>query len=311
MNVASRWRKFSPTPVEFVLLSVIWGASFVAIEVGVAQVPPLLFAAVRFDLAGAVMLAVAAVAGERLVPRGRHEWTAVGLAGGLLVGGHHALLYLGAERVPGAVAAIVVSLVPVLTVLFATATLREERLEGLQHVGVVVGFLGVVVVAGADASGGVGAPAGVGLVFLSAVVFALGSVALRPFQTALSSASFAGWMMVLGAVPLHAASALRGDSLGVWTPSAVGAVLYLSLGASVVAYLVYFRLFDRVGPSELNLVSYLQPVATTAISWALLGYVLEPATVGGLLVIFLGFALVKHRALWRLAVPRRARARSW
>ncbi|MUW15910.1 EamA family transporter, partial [Halorubrum sp. CBA1125] len=67
--------------VAFVLLSTLWGTSFVAIEAGLHYFPPLLFAGVRYAIAGAVVLAYAALAPDRWVPRGRSEWLGVAVAG--------------------------------------------------------------------------------------------------------------------------------------------------------------------------------------------------------------------------------------
>lgn len=279
----------------------MWGSSFVAIEVGIGSIPPLLFAAVRYDIAGLLMLGIAVVTTNRCLPRTRVDALAVGVGGVLLFGLHHALLYLGQQYVSGAVAAVIVSLVPVVTVLVAATALPDGTLTPLQYVGVGLGFLGVTVVAvpSPDALGSASL-LGVGLVFLAAAAMAVASVALQPLSPSLSSSALQAWSMLVGAVVLHAGSALRGESLTVaWTPSLIASLAYLSLVSGVAAYLLYFDLLDRIGATELNLVSYAQPVAATAFSWLLFGTLVEATTVGGLLTIFGGFALVKRRALGR------------
>ena len=298
VRAAGRWL----VPMQFLLLSALWGVSFVAIQVGLREMPPLLFAALRYDLAGLVMLAVAVGTTTHWHPRTGREWLATGVAGGFLIAVHHALLYLGQQHVSGAVAAVVLSLVPVLTALFAAVALPNERFDAPQYGGVILGFAGVVaIVAPTSGTLAVGSTIGVGLVLLSAAAFAFGSVALRPLSTDLPLRSMQAWGMLIGSGLLHVVSALRGEPVAIpLTPTSLGALAYLSLGSGVAAYLLYFDLLDRIGPSELNLVSYLQPVVATLVSWAFLGELIDSSTLAGLLAIFVGFALVKRAAIVRV-----------
>jgi len=301
MDVRSPLRSQNRVPIEFVTLSAMWGISFVAIQIGLREMPPLLFAALRYDVAGLGLLALAVGTTAHWRPQTSREWLATAVAGVFIIGVHHALLYLGQQHVSGAVAAVVVSLVPVLTAVFAAVPFPEERLDGIQYGGVVFGFAGVAAIV-APTSGPfvVGSTIGVGLVFLSAVAFALGSVALRPLSTALPLRSMQAWAMLFGAGLLHGASFLRGEPFTVpTTPTSLGALAYLSIGSGVVAYLLYFDLLDRIGPSELNLVSYFQPVVATIVSWAFLGQLIDSSTMAGLFAIFVGFALVKRAVIVR------------
>ena len=296
----------------FVLLATLWGGSFVAIEIGLHYFPPLLFAGLRYAVAGAIILGYAAVATDRWRPRAREEYLAVAVAGALVIAGYHALLYLGELHVSGAVAAVVVSLSPVLTAGFAALVL-DERLTLGKGIGFALGVAGVVVVAGFDPTDAATASAlGVGLVFLGGTCFALGAVLSRPLQADLPAAPLEGWAMVGGAGLLSAGGALRGESLSAihLTPTAVWSFLYLTLASGVVAFLLYFRLLDRIGPTRLNLVGYLEPVVATLLSWVLLGELIGPATVGGFLAIFAGFAVLHRRELGQLAVGLRSRLRT-
>jgi drug/metabolite transporter (DMT)-like permease len=296
--------KLLSNPVLFGLLATVWGGSFVAIEVGLTRVPPLLFAAFRYDVAGAVVLGYAALTRERWLPARRSEWLAVCASGALLIAAFHALLYLGQGYVSGAVAAIVVSLVPLLTAVFDHA-LGDLEIEPAGGVGLAFGFVGVAVVA--NPTPGAFDPStlvGVGLVFLAAVSFALGSVATGPLGSRLPVVPHQAWAMLVGGVVLHLASAVRGEPLvastAVWTPTVLAAFAYLVVASSVVGYLLYFELLDRVGPAELNLVNYLVPVVAAVVGWAALGQLLGPTAVTGFAVVFVGFALLKRDALCRV-----------
>jgi drug/metabolite transporter (DMT)-like permease len=312
MRSSDTWSYLSRTPVLFALLAVLWGSSFVAIEVGLAFFPPVLFAAIRYGGAGAIVLGYAVATTDRPLPRSRDDLLSVAAVGVFLIAGYHALLYLGEQQVSGALAAVVVSLSPVLTAAFAAPLFVEEHLDRLGVAGLLAGFLGVGVVANPGAtsllSAGVG---GLGLVLLGATSFAAGSVLARAFDAGMPLRALEGWGMVLGSGLLLAVGVARGESFAAiqWTGVAVVSLGYLTLLSGVVAFLVYFELLSRVGATEINLVGYLEPVVATLMSWLLLGHLVAASTLAGFAVIVTGFALVKHRALGRLfrsaGVPRR------
>ncbi|MFC5365416.1 DMT family transporter [Salinirubrum litoreum] len=300
MNLVQNYRILSRTPVLFVLLAVFWGTSFVAIEVGLHYFPPLLFAAIRYDVAGLLVLAYAVARFDSWRPRTRGEVAGILVAGLLVFGAHHSLLYLGQQYVSGSIASVLISLSPVLTAGFAGLLLSGESLDAKGIVGLLTGLTGVVIVLDSDPAQFFGADTlGIGLVFLSAVSFALGSVLTRPFESDLPIQATQGWAMVLGAVLLHLGSYVRGESASaiLWTPSAVASFVYLTLISGVLAFSIYFVLLERIGPAELNLVGYLEPVTATLVGLVVLGQPIAVTTVTGFVTIFAGFTLVKRDRL--------------
>ena len=305
--ISSRSRSLlSYTPLMFVLLAILWGGSFVAIEVGLHYFPPLLFAGIRYSVAGAIILGYAVVVADRWWPADRHEWLSVGVVGGFIIAGHHAFVYLGEQYVSGAIAAVVISLSPVLTAAFAAVVL-DERLTPVKVAGFVLGIAGVAVVADLGPANMLSTNVvGVGLVFAATVCFALGSVLVRPFRTDLPVTAMQGWAMVGGSAALFAVGGLRGESLTAieWTATGAASLAYLTLLSGVVAFAIYFALLDEVGAAQLNLVGYLEPVVATLFGWALLGQLVDAKTAAGFAIIFAGFALVKRRALTDLVASR-------
>jgi drug/metabolite transporter (DMT)-like permease len=285
----------------FLGLSVVWGAAFVAIKAGLAYFPPVLFAAVRYDVAGVLMVAYAAYATDHPVPRGRQEWWVTGVAGGaFMIAGYHALLFVGEQFTTSAVAAIVVGLNPVLTTAFARGLLPDERLAPVGVGGLLVGLSGVVVLANPDPANLLGsATRGPALVFGATASFALGSVLARRSDAGVPIETMEAWAMLLGAGLLHVASVVLGESpeAVAFTPEAALALSYLAVVASALGFLAYFELLELVGPVELNLVSYVAPVVAAAVGVALLGEAVTPRAVAGFLLIVAGFALVKRREL--------------
>ncbi|ELY48850.1 DMT family transporter [Natronorubrum bangense] len=289
------------TPLLFVLVGAIWGTTFPAVRAAVDVVPPVLFAALRFDATALLILGYAAVRGYRVRPT-RGEWASI-LAGGVfLIALHHALLFAGQQYVTSAVAAVVVATVPILTAALSRLLLPSTALGAVGVFGLGLGFLGTAIVANPDPAALYTAESlGVALIFAAAIAFALGAVLTQRTRTELPVASLQGWMMLAGAPVLHAASLSLGEPQSVdWTPAALLALVYLVPIAGGLGYLLYFDLLDRIGSVEINLVSYLLPVFAALVGWLALDEGLESTTIVGFLVVAVGFGLVKRRALARL-----------
>jgi drug/metabolite transporter (DMT)-like permease len=290
------------TTALFLLLGLLWGGSFVAIEVGLPYLPPVLFASYRFYIAGVAILGYAFVTTDHWRPRDRAEWFIVGITGVLIIGATHAFLYLGVPFISGDVAAIIISFSPVLTAVFASVVLND-RLTGLGVAGFLCGMAGIGLISKPDPSNLLSANVvGVGLVFLSATFWALGGVLTRPFRTELPVQSLQAWGMLLGAPLLHGVALARGESIVAvtWTSTAVWTLAYLGIMAGAVAFLIYFELLDRLGAAEINLIGYLEPVAATVISYLLLGRLIDVHSLAGFVAIFAGFVLIKRDAIREL-----------
>jgi drug/metabolite transporter (DMT)-like permease len=286
----------------FLVLAAVWGSAFVAINAGLAYFPPVLFAALRFDVAGVVMLAYAAYVVDDPIPRGRGEWTLVLVGATLLIAAYHAFLFVGETdpAVTSAVASVTIGLSPVLTTVFARAFLPSERLTVLGVAGLLVGLVGAGVLAAPDPSNlaGGGTVAKL-LVLVAAASFALGSVLTRALDANMRVETMEAWSMLLGAGLIHAVALGLGESMADirWTAEALLALGYLAVVASGLGFLIYFDLLDRLGPVEINLVSYVAPVFAALSGWLVLNEGLSVTTVVGFLLICCGFVLVKRTAI--------------
>ncbi len=286
--------------VLFSLLALSWGGSFVAIEIGLEYVPPLLFAALRYAVAGLVVLGYAAVVTSRSRPVGRSEWLAVVVGGVFVIALYHGLLYIGELYVSGAVAATVVSTAPILTVAFAGLLLPNQRLDAITIVGFVLGLIGVTfVVQPSRATLGSEMTIGVVLVFASAAAFALGSVLVRPIDAGLPIETLQAWSMLIGAGVLFGWAFASGESVSAIdvTPTAIVTYLYLTVISGIFAFLLYFALLERAGAIQVNLVGYAEPAVAIGISWLVLGSVVDALTILGLVTIVCGFVLIQRTAI--------------
>ncbi|WP_242695516.1 DMT family transporter [Halomontanus rarus] len=291
----------------FLLLGLLWGGSFVAIEIGLADFPPVLFASYRFYIAGVAILGFTLITTDHWRPRRYDEWLVAGIAGVLMIAGTHAFLYLGVPYISGDVAAIIISFSPVLTAVFASLLL-EDRLTRISLAGFFCGLVGIGLISQPDPSNLLSANViGVSLVFASAIVWALGTVLTRPLRTDMPVQSLQAWAMLIGAPLLHVTAIARGESAAAiaWTPVAAGTLAYLGIMAGTVAFLIYFELLDRLGAAEINLIGYLEPVAATGLSYLILGRLIDISSVAGFVAIFVGFALIKRTAIREITTSAR------
>jgi drug/metabolite transporter (DMT)-like permease len=283
--------------VLFVTLATMWGLSFPAISVGLEHLPPLLFAAFRYDTAAILLLGYAVATTDSWHPVGRNNLEAV-LGGGLFLVAGNGLLFIGQQTVPSGVAAILQALVPILTALWALALLGE-RLSAVGAVGVAVGFLGVGLIVQPD-PGNLLAGDTVGrLIVLGQVAsVSLGGVLVDRAAPSMERVAMTGWAMLLGGVVLHALSLGAGETApATAAPAALGAVVYLGVFSTALAFVIYFTLLERRGAFEASLVAYLVPLVATVAGVVLLGETVGPLSLAGFLVVFVGFALLKRRAL--------------
>ncbi|POG55908.1 DMT family transporter [Haloferax marisrubri] len=285
----------------FVLLAALWGGAYPAITVGLESFPPILYAALRLDLGAALLLAYVGWRADYWRPRTRRDWAVVAPAGLLALAGYSILQNVGQQTVPSAVASVLAGLIPILTVGFAKLFLPDERFGPVELLGVVVGFLGLVVITDPDPANLLGAnTAGQVVLVLAAASFALGGVLTQRIDAEIPFAARTAWAMVVAAIATHLASAASPtESLAQVDVSLAGlaGLVYLGVFASAVSYLLYFSLLPRLGSVELNLVTYATAGFGAVYSWLLFTEPVTAATLLGFGLILLGFGLLKWKRL--------------
>ena len=286
--------------VLFLLLSLLWGGSFIAIEVGLDYYPPVLYAAYRFDIAALVLVSYVLLTEREPFPRTRGDLAAILFSGGLSVAVNNTLLFVGQQYTTSGIASITYSLVPIATAAVAALWVGGSDLDARGAVGVVLAFVGVGLVAQPDpANLAGGVTIGVGLISVGVLAVSVGSVGLRTVETSFSSIALTGWAMLFGGLLIHGFSVgfRETQQLPSTELPALVALLFLGVLSSAVAYSIYFTLLDRLGAFEINLVSYVVPVVATVTGALLLAEPVTAFTVAGFVVIVVGFGLLKRHAI--------------
>lgn len=283
----------------FVAVTLLFGTAFPAVKAGLDFFPPLLFVAARNYLAAVLLLTYVWLTTEYQVPRDRRDWVAVVAGGAFLIGGV-GFGFVGQQFIASGVAAIIFSLSPIVTGLFAWVLLPEERLVGRDYIAVGLGFLGVAIIVRPDPAALLD-PTVVGkvLVFTAVSVVALGTVLVRRSRTAMPVPALTGWAMVVGATLQVGAAVALGESLASVriTPLALATILYLGVFAGVFGLVGYLVLMGDIGPVKANLVTYLTPIVSLFLGWLFLDEVIQPVTLVGFGVIVAGFALLESRSV--------------
>ena len=255
----------------------------------------------RYDVAGVLLLGYVATTPGEWRPQSQADWLTVFIGATLIIALYNALLFIGQQGVTSGVAAILIGMNPILATGFSRLLLPTERLGGIETLGLLLGFLGVGLVARPESTGWLVADLlAPGLVLLAAVCVALGSVLVQRVDSDLGTEGMVAWSTAIGALLLHAMSVgLPSESIAdvTVTPAAVAAVIYLAVFASAVGYVVYFDLLDRLGAIEINLVSYTVPVFAALSGWLVLDESLDTAAVTGFAVIVAGFVLLKQATI--------------
>ncbi|KTG08626.1 hypothetical protein AUR64_18340 [Haloprofundus marisrubri] len=286
----------------FVGIAAVWGTAFVATKAALDSFPPVTLAALRFSLAALALFAVVFAARKRWIPSGRGDWLPILAGGAFNIGLHHALLFAGQQYVSAALAATLLGLVPVATPIFTRLSNHDDSLSVTGAVGILVGFLSVVLMAQLDPTD-LSASVGAGLVLASALAWVLGAVLTREDDATLSPVSLQAWTLLVGALLLALATlALPGESL---TPAALssastdalGWLVYLALIPGAAGFFAYFRLLDRIGPIQAGLLEYAIPPFAALFGFFVLQESLAETTVVGFFGVFVAFLLVKSDSI--------------
>ena len=290
------------TLVLFVAAAVLFGTSFVGIKAAIGTVPPVLFAALRIDVAAIVLLTLVVVRGGYWRPRTRADVLGVLASAVFVLGANNVLLFLGQQHTTSGAAAIMYSLIPVVSPVFAMLLLDDERISAVDAVGILFGLAGVVVIVGPGSILGADGGAGQALVVVAAVAVAFGTVLLKRVGPTIGTIPLTAWAMVVAAIGIHAVSLGLGESPTqvAWSPTIVAAILYVGMPATAAAYPVYFALLAEAGPVRGNLVAYAMPIVATLAGWAFLGESISAGTILGFGVIVSGFLLVQRESVARI-----------
>lgn len=283
-------------------LALVWGGSFLLIELGLTGFGPLTLVFLRMALAIPLMLLALRWLGQRL-PSDRQSWLHFTILGFLNIALPMALFFIAQTRIESGLASILNATTPMWSVVFAHFFIRDERATWVKAVGVLVGFGGIIVMIGPNALQGIGDDILAQLACLFATAcFAAAAVYARRLGTSITPVSIATGQMITASLML-APLPLIFETPFATAPSmtAVLAVLAMAIVSTSIAYLLFFRLIDRVGVGNSMLVALLMPAVAIALGVIILGERLREEQLGGMALILAGIVIIDGRIISRLA----------
>lgn len=279
--------------VVWLCLCAIWGSTWLAIKLGLRDLPPLSFAGMRFAVAALVLFGIAALRGFGL-PTAARDWRLLAYTGLLTITLNYALVFWGEQYISSGLAAVLSATVPLFGLPMAHRYLASEPLNRRKVAGVLLGVVGVAIVCSGQL--GIGGPlafwASLGIIF-AALATAHAGVLIKARGTHMEPSVLAGVQMAGGCIPLLLGGALlEGNPFHFhWTPVAWGALAYLIILGSVVAFLMYYWLIRHTEVSWVLMIPLVTPLVAVAIGLVFAGEVVGWHTALGGAAIISGVAL--------------------
>ncbi len=255
-----------------VTVYLVWGSTYLAIEVANRTLPPLLMLSVRFLIAGGLLYGWTAWRGDLKAERlGRRQWTAAAVVGGLLLVVDTGSVAWAEQRVPSGITALLVATVPVFIAVLDRVFLGI-RLGFGAVAGISIGLVGVALLVG---PGGSLDALGAGVILLASLAWAAGSVYARVAPLPRAPLVSAALQMLCAGVLLAGAGIAMGElsrvHLSRISAASLGAVGFLIVFGSLVAFTAYAWLLKNASSSLLSTYAYVNPAVAVFLGWALVG----------------------------------------
>jgi drug/metabolite transporter (DMT)-like permease len=282
--------------LAFAIIYLVWGSTYLAIRIGVREIPPFLMAGARFTVAGLVMWAWMRLTGTPS-PTLR-EWRGATVLGTLMFLIDYACLFWAEQRVPSGIAAVILALIPVCITLLEITFLRTQRLTLRLAAGLAIGIVGVVVLMNPSASLGE-APLdhrGVIAILVSCSGWSIGTIVSKRLTLPASKPMSAAAQMLSGGVQLLALAAITGEfthfrtqeiSSGAWL-----SLVYLIIAGSIIGYTAYVWLLHYESPTKVGTYAYVNPVVAVILGATLGGETVGRRTILGTALILISVAAI-------------------
>jgi len=301
------WKKL----LAFAIIYFVWGSTFLAIRVGVREVPPLLLAALRFLVAGLVLYGWTIACGERSPDR--RQWMSAVLLALLIFVGDYGLLFWAEQRVPSGQAAVMMATIPAFMALSEIVILRTQRLTVRLALALLVGLAGVAVLVSRSLNLG-GAPidgAGAFALTAGAISWSVASALSRKLPLPSSKVVSSAAQMLAGGLLLACASAALGEfrrfhpatvSLGAWL-----SLLYLIVAGSIAGFTAYVWLIHHESPTKVGTYAYVNPVVAVLLGYFLGGEELGMRTIFGSSLVLISVVVITTTRAAKPSIAEQAR----
>ncbi len=260
-------------PVAWVTLCIVWSSTWLAIKIGLRDLPPISFVAIRFLIAIIVLIAVS-IGRTRLLPLRRTEYVVLAITGILMFAVNYTLLFWAELHVSSGLAAVLQATIPIFGMFFAHSMLPDEPLRLQRLTGAIIALGGVTVICGRllGFNGPLAFWGGVAVV-VGAASAAYANVLVKARSIQLAPAMLAAWQMIFGITPLLILGlAIDGNPARFhWTTTAIFCLFYLAIIGSALTFLLLYWLLPRLTVVQLQSISLITPPGAVMLGWLMGG----------------------------------------
>jgi drug/metabolite transporter (DMT)-like permease len=283
--------------IVWLILCGIWGSTWLFIKLGLADLPPLTFAAIRFVFASVILALLILARGVRW-PRSRDQWILIAVVGLLQFTLNYGLVFWGEQHIPSGLAAVLQSTFPAFGLVIAHFYLPYERITTTKVLGVLFGVLGVMIIFSDQLTiaGHMALLGSIALVF-SAFFGSYSNVLVKAYGTQIDPQVMAAGQMICGFPPLLVLGiATEGNPFRFhWTARAIISLAYLVIVGSVIAFALYYWLVRHMEVTKTMLIALVTPVVAVVLGMAVLHEQLNWRLFAGAACIISGIGLIVLR----------------
>src|SRR6476620_4135976 len=275
VSLQTKWRPKAGwgVPVAWLTLCIVWSSTWLAVTIGLRDLPPISFVAIRFLIAIIVLVAVS-MGRTYLLPRTRIDYVVLAITGILMFAVNYTLLFWAELHVSSGLAAVLQATIPIFGMIFAHWMLPDEPLRLQKLAGAIIALGGVTLICGRllDFNGPLAFWGGLGVVF-GAASAAYANVSVKARSIQLAPAMLAAWQMIFGIAPLLVLGfAIDGNPARFhWTAMSVFCLLYLAIIGSALTFLLLYWLLPRLTVAQLQSISLITPPGAVMLGWLLGG----------------------------------------
>ncbi len=293
------------TLLAVAIIYFVWGSTFLAIRVGVREVPPLLLAAMRFLVAGLALYLWTVARGEGS-PTVR-QWLSAFFLGSLIFLMDYGLLFWAEQRVPSGIAAVMLATIPAFMAISEILILRTQKLTIRLALALLIGMGGVAVLMSRSLNLGGAAVdrSGALALIIASVSWSVASILTRKLPLPSSKVMSSGAQMLAGGMLLAFAAAALGE-FRYFHPEAVSraawlSLLYLIVAGSIIGFTAYVWLIHHESPTKVGTYAYVNPIVAVLVGYFLGGEALGLRTALGTLFILASVILITTTGMKRKA----------
>jgi drug/metabolite transporter (DMT)-like permease len=283
----------------YMVVALVWGSTYLAIRIGVQRLPPALFGGMRFLAAGTVLLLLALALGKRLPSRPK-DWVTAAVVGIMLLAvGNGGVIWAEQWVESGTVAILIVTGALMMALFDAVIPGSDARPTWRQFVALLIGFGGTVLLVGGNpASLGEAGWVGPLVVIVAAASWSLGSIYSKRNPAEASPYVFSALQMLFGGAVLAVVGLASGEAAELsFSLAGLGAVLYLIVFGSIVAFTSYVYLLRHAPPAFVGTTVYVNTVVAVLLGWVVLAEHVSVKT-------FFAMAIILGSVVWvRRATP--------